>query len=204
MKRIIALLCAALLCLTLLAGCGSRDSGTPEAVTADYGVSDEEIAAIQTRYSTGWYGWMWIAEADGSFADYANSSVDVCARFDFDDAASPVALVTVYGAENPDVVHATFTAQIASDEDWSLAGAQVLGVDAQPGDTMQHQFIADYPDLLVISGKFQHDDGSFSYQISLRPWGTRWDDVVAAMPENMPALYDSWYLPALDAGTPMP
>ena len=82
MKRIIALLCAALLCLTLLAGCGSRDAGTPEAVTADYGVSDEEIAAIQTRYSTGWYGWMWIAEADGSFADYANSSVDVCARFD--------------------------------------------------------------------------------------------------------------------------
>ena len=49
MKRIIALLCAALLCLTLLAGCGSRDSGTPEAVTADYGVSDEVLYDFHRR-----------------------------------------------------------------------------------------------------------------------------------------------------------
>ena len=205
MKRITALLCAALLCLSVLAGCGSRDADAAKPIEANYGISDEEITAIRERYGTGWYGWMWVSEADGRFADYANSSVDVCGRFAFDDAAlSPVAFVSVYQAENPSTVCAAFTAQISSDEDWSLAGAQVLGEDAQPGDTMQHEFINDYPDLLAISGKFQRDDGSFTYQISLRPWGARWDDVASSMPENLPQLYESWYLPMIDAGTPMP
>ena len=41
----------------------------------------------------------------------------------------------------------------------------------------------------------------FHYEIYLRPWGTRWDDV---NPEDMPKLYDDWYLPLIEAWEPMP
>lgn len=39
------------------------------------------------------------------------------------------------------------------------------------------------------------------YDIVLRPWGTYWVDVDE---KDLPNLYDSWYLPLIDADEPMP
>ena len=52
---------------------------------------------------------------------------------------------------------------------------------------------------LVLSG--EHDAGGerFHYEITLRPFGARWDDA-----EAKPYHYDDWYLPLIEAGETLP
>ena len=56
--------------------------------------------------------------------------------------------------------------------------------------------------LMIISGKYDAvGDGGFSYEIFLRPWGSKWpeDDE-----DKLPYYYKDWYLPLIEAGKDMP
>ena len=56
--------------------------------------------------------------------------------------------------------------------------------------------------LMTVSGKYDAvRDGSFSYEIFLRPWGSKWpeDDE-----DKLPYYYKDWYLPLIEAGRDMP
>ena len=56
--------------------------------------------------------------------------------------------------------------------------------------------------LMTVSGKYDAvRDGSFSYEIFLRPWGSKWpeDDK-----DKLPYYYKDWYLPLIEAGRDMP
>ena len=58
--------------------------------------------------------------------------------------------------------------------------------------------------LVIDNGHYESEEGSFDYQIVLRPWGTVWDDVESTAPELLPYFYKDWYLRAIDAGEDMP
>lgn len=62
-----------------------------------------------------------------------------------------------------------------------------------------------FDDMLVLTGQsYEDEEGGFSYELYLRPWGRMWDDVEAAQPELIPYYYYAWYLPLAEAGEPMP
>ena len=61
--------------------------------------------------------------------------------------------------------------------------------------------LAVYPDMVHIDGYYENGDDEFTYDIYLRPWGSYWDDVAE---DQLPGLYDDWYLPLIEAGEPMP
>ena len=52
-----------------------------------------------------------------------------------------------------------------------------------------------------IGGGATVGKGGFSYEIYLRPWGSKWpeDDE-----DKLPYYYNDWYLPLIEAGKDMP
>ena len=63
------------------------------------------------------------------------------------------------------------------------------------------QFVSN---LLCITDHYYAENGSFDYQIILRPWGYVWDDVIPNGEIPLPYYYFKWYLPALSTNEPMP
>ena len=61
--------------------------------------------------------------------------------------------------------------------------------------------LTEYENLIWIDGYYENGDDEFYYQIYLRPWGTKWDDVDA---DAQPRHYEDWYLPLIKAGKSMP
>ena len=55
--------------------------------------------------------------------------------------------------------------------------------------------------MIHIDGDYENGGDAFHYDIYLRPWGTYWVDVDE---EDLPNLYDSWYLRVIDVEEPMP
>ena len=73
--------------------------------------------------------------------------------------------------------------------------------------------VSTYPGMLYIYGRFvtpEDPQSTFAYQIFLRPWGDKWEDVASASPEELPISgmlpmgYESWYLPLVQTNQPMP
>lgn len=55
--------------------------------------------------------------------------------------------------------------------------------------------------LLTIEGQYTAvGKGGFHYLIYLRPWGSRWP----GSEDEKPYYYETWYLPLIEAETPMP
>ena len=55
--------------------------------------------------------------------------------------------------------------------------------------------------LLTVEGEYEAvGRGGFHYVIYLRPWGSRWP----GGKEEQPYYYETWYLPLIEAGEPMP
>ena len=66
------------------------------------------------------------------------------------------------------------------------------------------EYYSDMPNSICLFGRYEdpENEGSwFNYWIFLRPWGERWEDLDDYM---LPSYYESWYLPLITAGEPMP
>jgi len=209
MKKFAALLLTLILALTVFSACAKNTdpatAGTTTANVDNGAAADNGLAYmddIRATYGNGCYGWFYTANGTGEYVDVSERGHDVRCFFDFDAGpeGSPVALASVRNYDNETEI-ARFTVQFGSDGSWSIGGATILEVQAA---TMTHQEVSEYPHLLAITGTVDDGKGTFDYTISLRPWGESWDDVAAAMPENMPEHYDDWYLPLINDGAAMP
>lgn len=63
--------------------------------------------------------------------------------------------------------------------------------------------------MIAIDSYYYHPENSnnsFNYIFILRPWGMEWEDVRGVEDDDtyyadmMPFMYDSWYLPLIQAG----
>ncbi|MBR0341436.1 MAG: hypothetical protein IJH64_04220 [Oscillospiraceae bacterium] len=159
-----------------------------------YSVDNETIEACRERYHGIWYGWFVVHDVVG-YNMKNGSRLDVVGGFDFDVIPnSPVAAVEIYDCNDASFVVADFTTQMGANDRWVISCPRIIGTYAS---TMKHRCHELIKDILILEGTVETDQGSFAFELYLRPWGTLWDDVMALDPTGMPSNYRAWYLPRI-------
>ncbi len=157
-----------------------------------------DLTEEQLRWDGSWYGWWVVDEGSGSFEGVTGSWWDMCASvtmssndrgqmvlWDQDcSQQEPLGEVSFYLNEQGQAVslEGYFGVVPLGEGDWII-------------DPNSHGM----ENMMVISGGGQMEQGSFRYTAYLRPWGQDWSDA-----QQKPYHYDSWYLPLIEAGQPMP
>ncbi|HCW24196.1 MAG TPA: hypothetical protein DGX96_11445 [Lachnospiraceae bacterium] len=88
----------------------------------------------------------------------------------------------------------------------SVSG-RYLDTDLGSGDWVIAPDDLGYKGLICILGTYEDPEyagSTYAYKFILRPWGTDWSDVAEEYPDSLPYYYETWYLPAIEAGIPMP
>ena len=155
-------------------------------------------------WNRNWYGWWVMTDAAGSKADFNNYWFDCCATIDIDENGDGV---LVFWDEDTSKANWLGKVNIHVDLESGLYGVMTstygtfwtepVGPDewrAEPGEYFAEN-------LLGIEAQYDDGEGSFTYLIYLRPWGTLWDDMDE---DDLPYYYYNWYLPLLDDGSEMP
>lgn len=171
---------------------------------------DEEETAYQHYWNGGWYGWSGFTNGTGLYSDVDGVYCDCMARIWIDADGRGTLVLWDEG----------------TDLSWPLADVDVSvsdsGYDMGKMKSMSGRYldmalgIADwliapddlgYENLICIEGTYTDPTDTFStydYQFFLRPWGLDWSDIEADYPGGVPYYYETWYLPAIEAGIPMP
>jgi len=153
--------------------------------------------------SGSWYGWWKISSAQGGWAGYDGMWFDLCATIEFDEnsegriklwdedysADDPMALVYLKLYENGTAIS---------------QNGYLIGCKIKLGEWILDKSMQSYDELLSIKGKYTDAEGSFDYELVLRPWGISWDDIAEENSDMLPYYYEKWYLPLAEAGEAMP
>jgi hypothetical protein len=178
----------------------------------------DEPSSVESWWAGDWYGWWVVVEAGGSYKDegYLDRGWDACARIDlYDDGTG---YIEIWDQDGDDVAWADVKFVDGGSEKGCMMSSS--GSFYNHGIT-QGEWAVDptdsacggFDDLICIQGRYEQPSNAnnwIRYQIYLRPWGTRWEDIetgdISGMPydDMMPFNYDSWYLPLIEAGKPMP
>ena len=157
-----------------------------------------------------WYGWWVIREGTGMYADLAGQRWDLAAEIAYD-AQTTRADITLWDKDtsrsSPIGEVSVLIDPMFGDFEFGTAGGRggYFFLDTiSAGDWFCDPSTAPYDNLIVFDGEYADIANSFSYSVYLRPWGQRWDDIEADDPDDLPAHYDDWYLPLIDAGASMP
>ncbi len=176
----------------------------PEGPSAQESSEQAKLSELADFWSGDYYGWWFIRDADGAYETLDGAWWDLCASIDAQETGR--ASMTLW------------------DEDWSRSspyGEVRLVLDTQTGDAESESGVFgpsilengdwhfspdayEFENLLVLSGTYRDETGSYTYEGYLRPWGQRWDDVEKVSTALLPYYYFSWYLPRIDAGSAMP
>lgn len=155
-----------------------------------------------------WYGWWMITGADGGYESSNNQWWDCCARINI--SADYTGSILIWDEDMPQenaLSEASVTLNSAGTGEYGTLtseGGYFLRSELAHADWIVDPGIMNYENFICIDGWYEDENGSFHYNIYLRPWGTLWDDVAADGTENLPYGYESWYLPLVDAGKTMP
>ena len=201
-KRAAALLLAITL-LAALPGCGKNEEKKTR-VTLES--SPTPITETQTPGETqtlggfagDWYGWWRMKNTSGDWAKMYGYYWDCCAEIRVSEEGAYSALLwdeelpkdnyladaVLREGERFSCESGSFLDRELSPEAWSI------GLSEDAGGK-----------LLTIQGEYEAvGKGGFHYDIYLRPWGSRWPGSA----DERPFGYESWYLPLVEAGSPMP
>lgn len=169
-----------------------------------------DLPAYLDWWSCGWYGWWIITSGTGEYEGYTSYFWDLCGKLEIANEDSgcftmwdsdysydePAALILVSFSEAGVGAHGTMYSENGTFFSQTLGHADWI---VDPG-------LEIVDDLLWIDGTYEGNEGSFSYEIYLRPWGVGWDDLPEdAIPydDPLPGSYD-WYVTMVEAGEPMP
>lgn len=158
-----------------------------------------------------WYGWWIISSGTGDYEDAVGYWWDVCARIVAYDTQSGA--MVIWDDDDRSMDNACGQIQVSFNE----AGVGEHGTMMAEGGAFMDQVLghADWivdpglekvDDLIWIDGSYDGENGSYSYEMFLRPWGVIWDDIteeVTGYNNPLPNTYD-WYLGFVNAGQPMP
>lgn len=152
-----------------------------------------------------WYGWWIMTGCSGDYEDLEGAWWDICGAIDIGgDGTGTVTLWDEDYTKSEPMVSASVS---LSDDGTSIYGTMTseggafTDIALEHGDWIVDPGLVDYGDMIHIDGDYENGGDAFHYDIYLRPWGTYWVDVDE---EDLPNLYDSWYLPLIDAEEPMP
>ena len=141
----------------------------------------------------------------GDYEDLEGAWWDICGAIDIGrDGTGTVTLWDEDYTKSEPMVSASVS---LSDDGTSIYGTMTseggafTDIALEHGDWIVDPGLVDYGDMIHIDGDYENGGDAFHYDIYLRPWGTYWVDVDE---EDLPNLYDSWYLPLIDAEEPMP
>lgn len=183
--------------LLLAAGCGRAEEtrtviGLPESTGE---AQSADAAEAPPEY---WYGWWGISEGTGDWIGKTGCWWDCCARMTKDKDGALTLLIW-----DEDTTRTKSLAKLKA----KRVGEMLLCtggtfMSAKPGDDCEISLAADKAgDLLTVTGAYSEaKKGSFRYSLTLRPWGQRWDEDGG----ELPYYYESWYLPLIEKGLPMP
>ena len=187
---------AVLALMLLLAGCGKGDPDTVKTVVVENGSIDRTAAKTAvTDLSGDWYGWWRMYSTSGDWAHMYGYWWDCC-------------------AEIKDGCILLWDEDLPKDNFLAKAELSTRGGDIRclSGSFLDRKLKSGSWDitlsedgcgtLMTVSGEYDAvGDGGFSYEIYLRPWGSKWpeDDKY-----KLPYYYKDWYLPLIEAGKDMP
>ncbi len=177
------------------------------------GPSAEELAeqAMREEKAAWWngdfYGWWFIREADGAYSALSGRWWDLCGACAADaDGHARLTLWDEDNSRNSPYGRIAFSLDFAEGPYGTAVSERgFFGPDEiDPGEIEIDPDGYEFENLIFLSGTYQDETGSFRYEAYLRPWGQRWDDAAAVSDALLPYYYDSWYLPRIEAGSPMP
>lgn len=175
---------------------------TEDVVLTTSAASDD---ALLDWWNGEWYGWWMMTGCTGSYESMEGQWWDICGIIDI--GADYTGTVTLwdedYKKDNP-MVSATVslsTAGTGENGTMTSEGGWFTDVALEHADWIVDPGLVERDNMIYIDGWYENGDDGYYYEIYLRPWGLRWDD---AGEDNLPYLYDDWYLPLIDAGKSMP
>lgn len=211
MRKLLCLAMALLLLLTLLACSNEDKQGDTAPDTQPTKAPAEPLKPAEQEkftdfFSRDWYGWWCITGGAGLYEDREREDNwwDACARIDTQKGS-----LTLWDQESSlSEPLSSMQAQLLTDG--SAAGCLMAGegtfinMSAPKGYWLISPKGSLYKDMIRIHGRYDDPEnpGSyFEYTLVLKPWGESWEDVEIA---ERPYGYESWYLPLIDQGKPMP
>ncbi len=173
----------------------------------------DTVAKMQEFWNGDWYGWWYISEGMGDYADSTGSWWDCAAAIEIGSDARGT--IVVWDEEHSKTEPLAESVLRIHEEGGGAMGiamsgqGSVMGGPVYAGDWLIDPSVAPYENLVEINGYYDGGDGDgFFYVLYLRPWGQLWDDVKEAndpnvLPDVLPKHYD-WYVAALGNGEAMP
>lgn len=167
---------------------------------------EEDVVIDSGWWSGDWFGWWTLSSGDGYFDGWDGSAWNCCAEIEVDESGSGHLLLWDEDTTKSDpLMEFDITVTGGSGE----MGAAVNGdgwfmdMDMEPGELTIDPDSIGVDDLIYLEGWYDNGDDSFYYEMYLRPWGNRWEDLAAEDEGWLPFYFDR-YLSALDNGEPMP
>ena len=152
-----------------------------------------------------WYGWWKMSGCYGYYESMEGKWWDVCGVIDIGtDYTGTITLWDEdYTRSEPMASAQVSLSKAGTGEHGTVMseGGWFTNVALEHADWIVDPALLDYDDMIWISGDYENGDDEFHYDIYLRPWGLRWDDMEES---TYPYSYTNWYLPLIDAGMSMP
>lgn len=168
---------------------------------------------VADYWSRDWYGWWILQNGTGEWAELNGGFWDTCARIMVNEDGTGYIEIWDEDCEEDEYFCAstlTFDTRQAEQGLMVSDRGQFWEMEIDRGDwTVHPEMGLGVENGFCISGKYidpESPSDTFEYEIYLRPWGTLWDDLQESeglhcpYDDMMPALYESWYLPLIQAG----
>ena len=160
------------------------------------------VDGTENPWQGNWYGWWRITDASGGWEAYEEMWFDCFFQILLDGEQG--SLLFWDQDSTPDSPLASMDVRLSDKGSLSVFKGGFLRSPVVPEDWKLSLDGCRYPQLLELSVPYSDEEGSFTAQLCLRPWGMLWDDVLLEEPELLPFYYESWYLPYVQAGSAMP
>lgn len=207
MKKRLLILLFLLLSLMLCAACGNEktivihspvkeinSTAVPETSVPAQKPTDTLTAASDVPAQ--WYGWWKISSASGDLKNMYGHWWDCCAELTSGEDGQ---ILSIW---DEDMEKNTGLAVIKLVPGSPFEAESMSMLDAESLENFSLKLSSDeFGQLMHIKGKYRSfaRKGGFSFEMFLRPWGSRWDTS-----EYLPYYYKDWYLPLIEAGSAMP
>ena len=152
-----------------------------------------------------WYGWWKMTGCYGDYESMEGSWWDICGLIEIGpDYTGTITLWDEdYTKDEPTArVEVSLNAAGTGEHGTVMSeGGWFTNIGLAHADWIVDPGLLEYDNMIWIDGDYEDGDDEFHYDIYLRPWGLKWDDMDA---EGHPYYYDDWYLPMIEAGKSMP
>ncbi len=151
----------------------------------------------------GWYGCWTVTQTEGAWAELRGRRWDCCASTALTEEGAVLLTLWDEGGSAAAPL-GRVVLLIGEDGRAENRSGSFLGAELPPGAWSAGLEAEGLEDLFLVTGRVAGEDRALEYRLALRPWGRSWEDAASAKPELLPWSYESWYLPLVEAGQPMP